>query len=372
MPRGARVYHAGMASRRLPSLRAARRGSRRGLGALPAAAAALAGRRPPAPDPSWWAADARLLVAERSALATASPHASAPGSAGWSTAGPGGRHRARRRPGRPLRGAPRQHHARDATAAVARAQQVLLITARAPVGSPLLHVTALGADGVAHVARRPPPDGELGHVRVQRGGPRAGSGPAHARPRDGAAGRGRSRARGGERAGRGRHAPRARRRAPRRRPPGGRAPDGRRRPVRAAHGHVPRCASDAATISVWIRGIAGLRPSVDAECGRALARLARSPARRGGPVRVPVAALRGRRVALSVESKDATGLQLAYVGTVQRAPALRVKRFVPAAPDAPAGESDRRRGDRLAALAGVRVTLEQRRGAAWQRVGAAN
>ena len=51
-------------------------------------------------------------------------------------------------------------------------------------------------------------------------------------------------------------------------------------------------------------------------------------------MRVPVAALRGRRVALSVASDDATGLQLAYVGTVQRAPALRVRRFVPAEPEA--------------------------------------
>jgi hypothetical protein len=59
------------------------------------------------------------------------------------------------------------------------------------------------------------------------------------------------------------------------------------------------------------------------------------------------------------------------VGTVQRAPALRVRRFVPAPsgspPNAPIGVVVT--GSR--ALAGVRVTLEQRRGADWHRVGAA-
>jgi hypothetical protein len=86
---------------------------------------------------------------------------------------------------------------------------------------------------------------------------------------------------------------------------------------------------------------------------------------------VPVAALRGRRVSLSVASDNAMGLQLAYVGTVQRAPALRVRRFLPAAPGSPAGAPIGVVVTGSLALAGVRVTLEQRRGAAWQRVGAA-
>jgi len=85
-----------------------------------------------------------------------------------------------------------------------------------------------------------------------------------------------------------------------------------------------------------------------------------------------VSALRGRRVALSVASGNAAGLQLTYVGTVQRAPALRVRRFVPPAPDAPAGAPIGVVVTGSTALAGVRVTLERRRGANWQQVGAAH
>ena len=92
----------------------------------------------------------------------------------------------------------------------------------------------------------------------------------------------------------------------------------------------------------------GCRPSVDAERGRAGARNARSRARAGARVRVPIAALRGRRVSLTVASADAAGLQLAYVGTVQRAPALRVVRFVPPRRGCAAARPDRRRRDRLA------------------------
>ena len=88
-------------------------------------------------------------------------------------------------------------------------------------------------------------------------------------------------------------------------------------------------------------------------------------------MRVPVAALRGRRVALAITSADATGLQLAYVGTVQRAPALRVRRFVPADPDAPPTAPVGVVVTGSKALAGVRIALEQRRGAAWHRVGTA-
>ena len=131
-----------------------------------------------------------------------------------------------------------------------------------------------------------------------------------------------------------------------------------------------RLVHDASTISVWIRGIAGLRPSVALSAGgRSLG--SAIAGRTWRPVRVPVAALRGRRVALTIKSTDATGLQLAYVGTVQRAPALRVKRFKPAAPDAPAGSPIGVVVTGSPALAGVRIALEQRRGAAWHRVGAA-
>ena len=129
-------------------------------------------------------------------------------------------------------------------------------------------------------------------------------------------------------------------------------------------------AHDAATVSVWIRGIAGLRPSVTLSAGgRSLGR--RSPARRWRAVRVPAAALRGRRAALTVASADATGLQLAYVGTVQRAPSLRVRRFLPAEPDSPPGAPIGVVVTGSKALAGTRIALEQRRGSSWHRISTA-
>jgi hypothetical protein len=132
---------------------------------------------------------------------------------------------------------------------------------------------------------------------------------------------------------------------------------------------VFRLAADAATVSVWIRGIAGLRPMITLSAGGQQLGTAIA-GRSWRAVRVPVAALRGRRVALAVASSDASGLQLAYVGTVQRAPALRVRRFVPAAAGAPPGSPIGVVVTGSQALVGVRVALEQRRGAVWQRVGA--
>jgi hypothetical protein len=81
-------------------------------------------------------------------------------------------------------------------------------------------------------------------------------------------------------------------------------------------------------------------------------------------------ALRGRRISLAVASDDATGLQLAYVGTVQRSPALHVVRFVAADPEAPPGSPVGVVVTGSRALVGVRVTLEQRKGPVWERVGA--
>ena len=129
-------------------------------------------------------------------------------------------------------------------------------------------------------------------------------------------------------------------------------------------------AHDAATISVWIRGIAGLRPSIVLKAGgRSLGTAIAGKTWR--PVRVPVAALRGSRVALTIASSDATGLQLAYVGTVQRAPALRVRRFLPADPALPPGAPIGVVVTGSKALAGVRIALEQRRGVDWHRIGTA-
>jgi hypothetical protein len=129
-------------------------------------------------------------------------------------------------------------------------------------------------------------------------------------------------------------------------------------------------AGDAATISIWIRGIAGLHPGVTLKAGGRTLGSAIAD-RNWRAVRVPVSALRGRRIALSVASDDASGLQLAYVGTVQRAAALRVRRFVPARPGSPSSAPIGVVVTGSRALAGIRVTLEQRRGPDWYRVGAA-
>ena len=119
-------------------------------GALPAVVSARASAAPVAPDPAWWAPRARLLTL--TAAPSRPPDARfASGLAGWTLLGPGGVSvRA---------GGPGGHYAalRDNTTletpplAVGLAQQVVLITARAPVGSPLLHVTALSANGTPHV-----------------------------------------------------------------------------------------------------------------------------------------------------------------------------------------------------------------------------
>jgi len=129
-------------------------------------------------------------------------------------------------------------------------------------------------------------------------------------------------------------------------------------------------AGDAATISVWIRGLAGLRPAIALSAGGRKLGTAIA-GNRWRAVRVPIAALRGRRVALTISSADAAGLQLAYIGTVQRAAALRVRRFLPAAPGSPPNAPIGVVVTGSRALEGVRVTLEQRRGALWRRVGVA-
>ena len=169
------LYHARMASRRLPCLRAAVAACARRRRALAGAATAFAAAPALAPDPSWWAPNARLL--KQSALPSPpGRRALRHGPGGLDTARARRGHGARRRSGRPLRRPARQHDARDAAARPSStAQQVVLVSARAPVGSPLVHVTALGADGARARARRSAAVGELGHVRVQRGGPHAAS-----------------------------------------------------------------------------------------------------------------------------------------------------------------------------------------------------
>jgi hypothetical protein len=83
---------------------------------------------------------------------------------------------------------------------------------------------------------------------------------------------------------------------------------------------VPR---DASTLSLWMRAQAGSAPQVSIEvAGQEIGRA--TPGVRWTPLRLDASTLRGRSVRLRVRSGDATGLQLALIGTVQRAPGLRV------------------------------------------------
>ena len=360
------LYDAHMASHRLPSLHAVVVACAVAA-ALPAGAWGRAGAAPVAPDPSWWAPRARLVTLT---AAPSRPPAArfAAGLAGWSLIGPGSV---------TVRvGGPGGHYAalRDNTTletppfVVAAGQQVVLVTARAPVGSPLLHVTAVLPDGTP----RP-----LGDLRP------SASWDTYAFNAAGLTGQsvrlmldpvmGRQDAVDLARVGESEQiAPGMRlvRGAARRAVglPAGALLTASPGPFDLRTGFF-RVAADATTISVWIRGIAGLRPSISLSAGGR--RLGGAVAARSWrPVRVPVAALRGRRISLAIASADATGLQLAYVGTVQRAPGLRVVRFVPPAKDAPPGSPVGVVVTGSHALAGVRVALEQRRGSIWKRVGA--
>jgi hypothetical protein len=80
--------------------------------------------------------------------------------------------------------------------------------------------------------------------------------------------------------------------------------------------------NDAVTAAVWVHGAAGRTPSVDLLAGNRLLGTTTAGAV-WQPLRVSVAALRGRKVRLVVRSADAAGLQLTWIGTVQRAPSLR-------------------------------------------------
>ena len=356
-----------MASRRLPYLRAVVATCAAG-GALAAAGTAPGASPPAAPDPAWWAPNARLLV--QSAAPSRPPAARfGAGLTGWTLLGPGAvTVRA---------GGPGGHYAalRDNTTLetppleIAPAQQVVLISARAPVGSPLLHVAALAVDGAVHPLGDLRPSASWDTFAFNAAGftgqtvrlvldPVMGREDAVDLARVGESEQvaaGMTLVRGAARRAAGL--------------PAGALLTAAGGPFELRTG-LFRLASDAATISVWIRGIAGLRPSVTLSAGKRTLGSAIA-GRSWHAFRVPVAALRGRRVSLSVASDNAMGLQLAYVGTVQRAPALRVRRFLPAAPGSPAGAPIGVVVTGSLALAGVRVTLEQRRGAAWQRVGAA-
>jgi hypothetical protein len=90
--------------------------------------------------------------------------------------------------------------------------------------------------------------------------------------------------------------------------------------LRGAPFQVPR---DAATLSLWLRARAGSAPQVSIEvAGLEIGRS--TPGTRWMPLRLDATALRGKSVRLRVRSGDATGLELALIGTVQRKPALRI------------------------------------------------
>ena len=147
-------------ARRRAGLRRRRRaagGRRRRARARPRARPIRPGGRPSARLLTLTAAPSRPAVAR---FAPASRAGRWPGRAASACApgGPGG-HYAALRDNTTLETPP---------LAVGPAQQVLLITARAPVGAPLAARHGAAAGRHAAPARRPAADGELGHVRVQR------------------------------------------------------------------------------------------------------------------------------------------------------------------------------------------------------------
>ena len=87
-------------------------------------------------------------------------------------------------------------------------------------------------------------------------------------------------------------------------------------------------------------------------------------------MRVSAAALRGRRVSLSVASSDARDCSSRTSARCSARPRCASRRFVPPKEDAPPGSPIGVVVTGSRALVGVRVTLERRRGSAWQRVGA--
>ena len=357
----------GMAPRRLTSLRAAVLACAV-AGLLPGVASARAAAAPAMSDPAWWAPRARMLTI--TSAPTRPPAARfAAGLEGWTLRGPGAVS--------VRSGGPGGHYAalRDNTTLespplpIGPAEQVVLVTARAPVGFPLVHLTAVLADGTAHVLGDLQPTASWGTFAFNATGlagqtVRLVLDPVMARQdaidlaRVGESEQiaaGMTLVRGAARRATG-------------------APAGALLTASAGPFELRTArftlAPDAATLSVWIRGIAGRRPAIALSAG--LRSLGTAIAgRTWHAVRVPVAALRGRSVALTIASGDATGLQLAYIGTVQRSPALRIKRFVPAAKDAPPGSPIGVVVTSSRTLIGARIALEQRRGATWHRIGLA-
>jgi hypothetical protein len=356
-----------MALRRLPFLHAAI-ALCAATALLPALASARGTAAPSAPDPSWWAPRARMLALTAAPTRPAAARFAA-GLAGWGLLGPGA---VTVHPG-----GPGGHYAalRDNTTletpsfAIGRSEQVVLVAARAPVGSPLVHVSALAPDGTTRVLGDLNPTASWDTYAFNAAGltgesvrllldPVMGRTDAVDLARVGESEQvaaGMTLVRGAARRATG--------------PPAGALLTAGGGPFQLRTA-LFSLAPDASTISVWIRALSGRRPSVVLSAGQR--RLGAAVAGRAWrAVRVPVGALRGRRIALTIASGDATGLQLAYIGTVQRAPLLHVRRFVAAAPGSPPGSPIGVVVTGSRALVGVRVALEQRRGNDWHRIGLA-
>ena len=129
--------------------------------------------------------------------------------------------------------------------------------------------------------------------------------------------------------------------------------------ARTAPFRIPR---DAVTLSVWARAIVDTQPSVAL---RALDRTLGSTTVVGGwrPIRVSARGLRGMLVALTVDSADASGLQLGLIGTVQRAAHLRLARTL-----GPQGTLATIRASPLLAHALLRLVVRRTSGRVEQRV----
>jgi hypothetical protein len=356
-----------MAPRRPTILRAAA-----AVCAVPALLVAPAGAQgtaaPSAQDPAWWAPHARLLTA--TTPPTRPPAARfATGLTGWALIGSGAV---------TVRdGGPGGHYAalRDNTTLetppllVARSDQILLVTARAPIGSPRVHVTAVAADGTPHLLGDLLPTPSWDTYAFNAAGlggqdvrllldPVMGRQEAVDLARVGESEQvaaGMTLVRGSARRAMG--------------PPAGALLTAGEGPFELRTAPFT-LAADASTISVWIRTISARRPSIALSAGTlSLGTAVAGPTWRA--VRLPVAALRGRRVAVSVASADASGLQLAYIGTVQRAPSLRVRRFVAARQGSQPGSPIGVVVTASRALVGMHIALEQRLQGVWRRVGLA-
>jgi hypothetical protein len=121
---------------------------------------------------------------------------------------------------------------------------------------------------------------------------------------------------------------------------------------------------DAVTVSLWMRALASAQPTVSLSVGPAVLATGVATAI-WTPLRAPASTLRRQRVRLTVSSPEAGGLELAWVGTIQRAPLLHVGTL-------------KRKGKRVrigvrtsTAVVGSEIGLERQVPAGWQRLASA-